>query len=217
MDWLERISVLVQSVEENKGWDNHEDSFEETLRREMLKWKGMYFLIQDDMKELTQSYYKVLKENERLKMDFIDRLREELKIDEGCKYEVYLDHLGLPTFGIGHLITKDDPEYQMGMGTPVDEIRVNEVFEQDINVTIGECRRLFDDWDKLPEEVQLITANMMFNMGRPRLSQFKKMIQAIRDGDWIEAGNQMQDSRWYKQVTNRADRLISRMKAVGLS
>ena len=150
-------------------------------------------------------------------MDFTDRLREELKIDEGCKYEVYLDHLGLPTFGIGHLITKDDPEYQMGMGTPVDEIRVNEVFEQDINVTIGECRRLFHDWDKLPEEVQLITANMMFNMGRPRLSQFKKMIQAIRDGDWIEAGNQMQDSRWYKQVTNRADRLISRMKAVGLS
>jgi lysozyme len=103
------------------------------------------------------------------------------------------------------------------VGTVVDEIRVNEVFEQDINVTIGECKRLFDDWDKLPQEVQLITANMMFNMGRPRLSKFKKMIQAIRDGDWIEAGNQMQDSRWYKQVTNRADRLISRMKAVGLS
>ena len=70
MDWLERISVLVQLVEENKGWVNHEESFEETLRREMLKWKGMYFLIQDDMKELTQSYYKVLKENERLKNGF---------------------------------------------------------------------------------------------------------------------------------------------------
>ena len=146
-----------------------------------------------------------------------DRLREELKIDEGCKYEIYLDHLGLPTFGIGHLITDKDPEHQMGVGTPVDEIRVNEAFEQDVHVTLDECRKLFDDWDKLPEEVQLITANMMFNMGRPRLSKFKKMIQAIRDGDWIEAGNQMQDSRWYKQVTNRADRLISRMKAVGLS
>ena len=70
MDWLEHTSVLVQSVEENKGWDNHEESFEETLRREMLKWKGMYFLIQDDMKELTQSYYKILKENERLKNGF---------------------------------------------------------------------------------------------------------------------------------------------------
>jgi len=70
VDWLEHTSVLVQSVEENKGWDNHEDSFEETLRREMLKWKNMYHLIQKDMKELTQSYYKVLKENERLKNGF---------------------------------------------------------------------------------------------------------------------------------------------------
>jgi lysozyme len=148
---------------------------------------------------------------------FTDRLREELKIDEGCKYEVYLDHLGLPTFGIGHLITEKDPEHQMGIGTPIDEIRVNEAFEQDVHVTIGECRKLFDDWDNLPETVRLITANMMFNMGRPRLSKFKKMIQAIQDSDWLEAGNQMQDSRWYKQVTNRADRLISRMKAIGLS
>ena len=148
---------------------------------------------------------------------FTDRLREELKIDEGCKYEVYLDHLGLPTFGIGHLITEKDPEHQMGIGTPIDEIRVNEAFEQDVHVTIGECRKLFDDWDNLPETVRLITANMMFNMGRPRLSKFRKMIQAIRDGDWLEAGNQMKDSRWYKQVTNRADRLISRMKAIGLS
>ena len=148
---------------------------------------------------------------------FIDRLREELKTDEGCKYEIYLDHLGLPTFGIGHLVTKSDSEYQKEVGTVVDEIRVNEIFEQDIQVTINECKILFDDWDKLPEEVQLITANMMFNMGRPRLSKFKKMIQAIKDEDWVEAGNQMQDSRWYKQVTNRADRLISRIRAVSLS
>ena len=150
-------------------------------------------------------------------MDFTDRLREELKIDEGCKYEVYLDHLGLPTFGIGHLIVQGDEEYEKPVGTVVDEIRVNEVFEQDIHVTLGECSKLFDDWDKLPEEVRLILANMMFNMGRPRLSKFKKMIQAVKDGDWLEAGNQMQDSRWYKQVTNRADRLISRIRAVSLS
>ena len=148
---------------------------------------------------------------------FIDRLREELKTDEGCKYEIYLDHLGLPTFGIGHLITESDPEYQKEVGTVVDEIRVNEVFEQDIGVTVDECKILFVDWSNLPEEVKLITANMMFNMGRPRLSKFKKMIQAIKDEDWIEAGNQMKDSRWYKQVTNRADRLLSRIRAIGLS
>jgi len=148
---------------------------------------------------------------------FVDRLREELKTDEGCKYEIYLDHLGLPTFGIGHLVTERDPEYQKEVGTVVDEIRVNEVFEQDIQVTINDCKKVYDDWDSMDETVKLICCNMMFNLGYPRYCKFKKMIQAIKDGDWLEAGNQMQDSRWYKQVTNRADRLISRMKAIGVS
>lgn len=150
-------------------------------------------------------------------MLFLDRLREELKIDEGCKYEIYLDHLELPTFGIGHLITERDDEYQKEVGTPVDEIRVNEAFEQDIMITIQDCKKVYDDWVHLPEEVRLICANMMFNLGYPRYCKFKKKIQAIKDGDWLEAAEQMQDSRWYKQVTNRADRLISRMRAIGLS
>ena len=147
----------------------------------------------------------------------LEKLKEQLIIDEGVKYETYLDHLSLKTCGIGHLCREDDPEYDLPLGAKVSEERVTELFEQDIQSVIQDCKKVYDDWDKLPEEVQLIIANMMFNMGRPRLSKFKKMIQAIRDGDWIEAGNQMQDSRWYKQVTNRADRLISRMKAVGLS
>ena len=148
---------------------------------------------------------------------FIDRLREELKIDEGCKYEIYLDHLGLPTAGIGHLLTGKDDEYNKPIGTVVSEKRVTEWFDQDIQMTMSDCKKVYDDWDALPEEVKLIMANMMFNLGYPRFCKFKKMIQAVKDGNWIEAGNQMQDSRWYKQVTNRADRLINRMKGVGLS
>ena len=148
---------------------------------------------------------------------FIDRLREELKIDEGCKYEIYLDHLGLPTAGIGHLLTGKDDEYNKPVGTVVSEERVTEWFDQDIQMTMSDCKKVYDDWDALPEEVRLIMANMMFNLGYPRFCKFKKMIQAVKDGNWIEAGNQMQDSRWYKQVTNRADRLINRMKGVGLT
>ena len=144
----------------------------------------------------------------------IDQLRMELEYDEGCKYEVYLDHLDLPTFGIGHLCTIDDPEYDQPIGTPVDEVRVQEVFEKDVQITIGECKILYDDWDDLPEEVQLIIANMMFNMGRPRLSQFKMMKAAVDARDWAEAALQMADSKWYNQVPNRAGRLCERMKNV---
>lgn len=144
----------------------------------------------------------------------IDQLRETLKVDEGVKNEIYLDHLGLPTCGIGHLITEDDPEHGLDVGTHIDDERVNELFDQDVQVTLGECRLLYEDFDYLPEEAQQIIANMMFNMGRPRLSKFKKMKEAVDGRDWIEAGNQMMDSRWYKQVTTRADRLVRRMQAI---
>ena len=147
----------------------------------------------------------------------LDKLREELAEDEGCKYEIYLDHLGLPTFGIGHLITKNDPEYGKDVGTVIEQSRVQSAFNLDIAVTIEDCHRLYKDFDDLPEEAQLIIANMMFNLGYPRYSKFKKKIQAVKDGNWLEAAVQMKDSRWYKQVTNRADRLINRMKALGTS
>ena len=144
----------------------------------------------------------------------IDQLRMELEYDEGCKYEIYLDHLGLPTFGIGHLVTEDDPEHGQEVGTPVSEERVIEVFEKDVQITIGECKKLYDDWDDLPEEAQLIIANMMFNMGRPRLSQFKGMKRGVDARDWNAAADEMVDSKWYRQVTNRADRLVTRMRNV---
>ena len=144
----------------------------------------------------------------------LDQLRMELEYDEGCKYEVYLDHLDLPTFGIGHLVTIDDPEYDQPVGTVVSEERVQEVFEKDVQVTIDECKILYENWDDFPEEVQLICANMMFNMGRPRLSQFKMMKAALDAGDWSEAALQMADSKWYTQVPNRAGRLCERMKNV---
>jgi len=144
----------------------------------------------------------------------IEQLRNELEIDEGVKYEIYLDHLGLPTCGIGHLIVEGDEEYGQEVGTPVSEERVAELFEQDVQVTLDECERLYSDFSELPDEVQLIIANMMFNMGRPRLSQFKGMKRGVDARDWNSAADEMVDSKWYRQVTNRAQRLVDRMRAV---
>jgi lysozyme len=144
----------------------------------------------------------------------IDKLREELKIDEGCKYEIYLDHLGLPTFGIGHLVLNSDMEYGQEVGTPVSEDRVNECFAKDVETVLSESLQLYPNFEVLPEEAQLIIANMMFNMGRPRLSKFKGMKAAVDAGDWHRAAVEMVDSRWYQQVTNRADRLVARMRSI---
>lgn len=144
----------------------------------------------------------------------LDKLREEIAADEGVKLEIYLDHLGLPTCGIGHLIRESDAEYGLDVGTPISEDRMTELFEEDVQTVLADCEELYSDFNDLPEEVQLIIANMMFNMGRPRLSQFKGMKREVDARDWEAAAAEMLDSRWARQVPNRANRLIERMKNV---
>ena len=147
----------------------------------------------------------------------IEKLREQLEIDEGVKYEVYKDHLGYDTFGIGHLITARDPENGWSVGTDVDEYRVQEAFEDDVQGVIADCEKLYVQWEHLPEEAQQVIANMMFNMGRPRLSKFKGMKRGGDARDWNAAADEMVDSAWYRQVTNRADRLVMRMRNINSS
>ena len=142
---------------------------------------------------------------------------EQLKIDEGVEYEIYKDHLGYPTFGVGHLVLETDPEHGEEVGTPISEDRVKECFEKDLDTAISECNALYEDgvFGDLPGEVQEILVNMMFNMGRTRLSKFKKMHAAILEADWKTAAREGRDSLWYRQVTNRADRLMERLENVG--
>ena len=141
---------------------------------------------------------------------------EQLKIDEGVEYKVYEDHLGYPTFGVGHLILDSDPEFGEPVGTEVSEERVRECFDRDLDLAIGECHALYGEGEfgDLPDEVQQILVNMMFNMGRTRLSKFKNFNAAIAEGDWKRAAVEGRDSLWYRQVTNRAERLMSRMENV---
>ena len=137
----------------------------------------------------------------------IEALREQLKIDEGVKYEIYKDHLGYPTFGIGHLITENDPEHGEPNGKEISEDRVNEVFATDVAKFVSESKILFPDLDELPDVAQQVIVNMAFNMGRPRLSKFKNFIAGVNDRDWTRAAEEMMDSRWATQVGDRAIRL----------
>jgi len=144
----------------------------------------------------------------------LDKLRKQLEIDEGVVYKIYKDHLGYKTFGIGHLIRNTDYEYGQPVGTPVSKDRVKAVFEKDIATVIKDCEKLYPDFYSKPEEVQQIIANMMFNLGLTKLSKFVGTKRAIDNKDWKQAAKQMRNSLWYRQVTNRAERLAKRMENV---
>ena len=144
-----------------------------------------------------------------------ERVRDQLKIDEGVVYEVYLDHLGLPTCGIGHLVVEGDLEHGEPVGFPVGEDRVNTLFNIDFQTMIKECEALYEDnWNTYPEEVQEVLVNMMFNMGRSRMAGFKNFRKALDEGDWKTSAVEGRDSRWYDQVGARAERLMSRLEKV---
>ena len=86
------------------------------------------------------------------------------------------------------------------------------MFKLDIAITLEDCHRLYPDWDDLPEECQLIIANMMFNLDT-RSSKFKGMKAGV---DARSSIPQPTDGRfrWYTQVPNRARRLVTRMRAL---
>ena len=156
--------------------------------------------------DLPDEYYEEVSDREEL--------LEQLKEDEGVKYEVYLDHLGYPTCGIGHLIKPEDAEAELEVGDEVSEERVIELFKEDIGIACRDAVNIygwsgFCEW---PEEVQNILINMTFNMGMTRLQKFKKMHEALESQNWKQAAIEGRDSKWYKQVTNRAERLMSKLE-----
>ena len=145
------------------------------------------------------------------------KLQDEIADDEGVMYETYRCSLGHVTGGIGHLITEWDEEVYSGpIGTKIPHQQVDDWFAKDIETTIKDCNLIFSHFHDLPEDAQLVIANMCFQLGRPRLSKFKNFISAVNNSDWARAADEMEDSRWYRQTTARADRLIARIIKLGV-
>ena len=73
---------------------------------------------------------------------------------------------------------------------------------------IKECEFILADridaWHGLSEQRRAVLINMVFNLGWPRFSKFKKMISAVEDLDFVRASAEMLDSKWARQVGNRA-------------
>ena len=144
----------------------------------------------------------------------IEQLRKELELDEGCKHETYLCSQNVVTGGIGHMITEWDDEKYLEVGVEIPDEQVKAWFNKDIETVLSDCELLYDDFDYLPEEAKLIISNMMFNIGFPKMKKFVGMKAGVDARDWDLAAAEMVDSRWYRQVTNRADRLVTRMRNI---
>ena len=130
---------------------------------------------------------------------FYDKLADQLIEHEGFKTELYYDHLGNPTIGVGHLLTE-----------PMSETTIGLMLLEDIKRAEVDLDAVLPKWREFQEARRLALLDMMFNLGKPRFCKFVNMIQAIKAGDWKEASNQAIRSKWRRQVGKRAVR-IARM------
>ena len=146
----------------------------------------------------------------------LEELKEHIKFEEGVKLNdngehiLYNDSLGYKTLGIGHLVKATDPENEMEIGTVVPQERVDECFEADLYVAINDMEKFTEDMN-VDENVKECVTHMVFQLGLPRLNKFRKFKQALLDGDIKSAQTEMKDSLWYRQTTNRAERLIEKL------
>jgi lysozyme len=132
----------------------------------------------------------------------LQRVYARLSIDEDRRKKPYKDSVGKLSVGVGRNL--DDRGLR---DDEIDLMLVNDVAE-----SIGECRRMFRNFDTLNEVRQEVLVNMMFNMGFTKLAGFKRMIAAVLVGDWVEAARQMLDSKWADQVGDRSERLAQAMR-----
>lgn len=147
-------------------------------------------------------------------MSFINELMDEITADEGKKLQSYKCSEDKLTIGIGHLVLPDEDLYRQPIGTTITEAQCKSLFNNDIKIVIDEVGDVFPTYESLPTEVQKILCNMLFQLGKPKLSRFFLLRKAIAERNWVEAGNQMYQSKWRRQTPNRANRLIERIKAV---
>ena len=139
----------------------------------------------------------------------LDTLTSDIMREEGhLVLEPYQDHLGYWTIGCGHLIRDDEKDELMN---PITEERAKELFQKDLQVSIKDAERFCEGMD-IDDNVKECVTHMSFQLGLPKLNQFKKFKKALQDNDIETAIAEMKDSRAYNQTTNRWDRLIEKMR-----
>ena len=141
-----------------------------------------------------------------------NKLVKLVKLHEGFSPVPYQDTMGVWTVGYGTNLEA------RGWSTVriEDLIRAGGISEaqaqtwllEDLyKVLEGLRRALGVTWDQLDPVRRAVLMDMGYNMGVGGLLAFRKMLAMLRVKAYWKAAEEMQDSRWFRQVKSRAWRL----------
>ncbi|CAH9053850.1 hypothetical protein PSECIP111951_00906 [Pseudoalteromonas holothuriae] len=131
----------------------------------------------------------------------LQELKEQLLRYEGLSLTAYKCTQGKLTIGIGrNLIDK---------GISLEEAHY--LLNNDIAETLAQVNSRIAIFTIINEPRKLVLLDMAFNLGVAGLCKFKNMIAALERQDYQKAADEMLDSRWARQVGQRAQDLARKM------
>jgi lysozyme len=132
----------------------------------------------------------------------LQRLLNDLKTDEGFSDKLYKCPTGKLTIGYGHNIEDNG----------ISQVIAEQILVEDVYYSGYIAIEFVNNFYKLNDVRREVLINMAFNLGN-RINQFKNLRNAIEQENFEQAGKEMLNSLWAKQVKGRADRLAKKMVA----
>lgn len=118
----------------------------------------------------------------------------QLQRHEGVRLKPYTDTVGKLTIGVGRNLTD--------RGLSHDEVDV--LLANDIEIAQRDCERTFSWFASLDSVRQCAIVNLCFNLGLTRLLTFQHALSAMAMEDYALAAEEFFDSKWARQVGQRA-------------
>lgn len=137
----------------------------------------------------------------------IEKLKEELRRDEGYRDKAYRCTAGHLTIGYGHNLTARHQEHIKRCTKEQAEAAL----EYDIEDAIEIVKDVCDSFDRLSDARQRVVVNMAFCLGRG-IGKFKTMLGCLAVDDYEGAADAILDSKFAKQTGDRAKRLEKMMR-----
>lgn len=132
-----------------------------------------------------------------------DALRQQLIAHEGLCLRIYEDSVGVPTIGVGRNLLRG-----------ITEAEARHLLDNDINSCINDLTAAFPWFAGLDAVRQRVLVDLCFNLGIVRLKGFPKFLAACAISDWATAGRELLDSKYARQVGQRA-RTLAHMLETG--
>lgn len=134
--------------------------------------------------------------------------RDFLVQHEGISHVRYRDSRGIPHIGIGHRIYPHE-----NLGPRISRAQIDALFSRDLNAARHAALTHISSFATHPKEIRLLIVGLAFNVGPTGLSRFTQFIAALNHHDYLKAAQELENSRWARQVPGRARDYLAILEA----